>query len=84
MGKVVVSTSVGCEGLGVTPGQDIVIADTPEAFAAAVCRLLEDPARRRALGEAARKLVTDRYDWRMIAKQQNEVYADLEDPLPGR
>jgi glycosyltransferase involved in cell wall biosynthesis len=84
MGKAVVSTSVGCEGLEVTPGQDIVVADSPEAFAEAVCLLLEDPARRRALGEAARKLVTDRYDWRTIAKQQNEVYAALADPLPAR
>jgi len=77
MGKAVVSTSVGCEGLEVTPGKDIEVADSPEAFAVAVCRLLGDSARRRALGEAGRRLVTDRYDWRIIARQQDAVYAAL-------
>lgn len=75
MGKAVVSTSVGCEGLEVTPGKDIEVADSPEAFAEAVCRLLGDPARRRALGEAGRRLVRSRYDWRIIARQQEAVYA---------
>jgi glycosyltransferase involved in cell wall biosynthesis len=77
MGKAVISTAVGCEGLEVTPGKDIEVANSPEAFAVAVCRLLGDPARRRALGEAGRRLVTDRYDWRIIARQQDAVYATL-------
>ncbi len=54
MGKAVVSTSIGCEGLGATAGRDIEIADDPEAFASAVLALLADPARRRALGAAGR------------------------------
>ena len=42
MGKAVVSTTVGAEGLPVTPGSDIVIADEPDAFARAVVDMIRD------------------------------------------
>src|SRR5690606_26213162 len=41
-GMPLVTTTLGCEGIGVTHGKDVLIADTPEAFAEAVLRLLED------------------------------------------
>jgi len=66
MGKAVVSTSVGAEGLSLTPGRDVVIADQPEAFAATVMALLRDPARRGALGRAGRDLVQRRYSWDQV------------------
>jgi polysaccharide biosynthesis protein PslH len=50
MGKAVVSTTVGAEGLAVTPGRDVAIADRPDEFARSVIALLRDPARRHALG----------------------------------
>jgi sugar transferase (PEP-CTERM/EpsH1 system associated) len=68
MGKAVVSTTVGAEGLPVTPGEDIVIADQPEAFAGAVLRLFEDDRGRRRLEGAARRLVVERYDWSAVAR----------------
>ncbi len=69
MGKAVVSTSIGAEGLPVTSGTDLVLADGAEAFAAAVADLLRDPSRRRALGTAARRLVEARFGWPRIAEQ---------------
>ena len=67
MGKAVVSTSVGAEGLPVVSGRDVSIADAPEAFAAEVLRLLRDPVARGSMERAARALVSERYDWRAVA-----------------
>lgn len=67
MGKAVVSTTVGAEGLALTPGREYVAADDPRAFAAAVVSLLRDSRRRRALGQAGRRLVEERYSWAQVA-----------------
>jgi sugar transferase (PEP-CTERM/EpsH1 system associated) len=67
MGKAVVSTSVGAEGLAVRSGENIVLADTPNDFAQAVISLLRDPGRRQQLGAAARTLVQENYSWMIVA-----------------
>jgi glycosyltransferase involved in cell wall biosynthesis len=67
MGRAVVSTTIGAEGLPVTSGRDIVIADEPEAFARAVVDLIHNHERRRCIAVAARQLVVDRYDWCAVA-----------------
>jgi sugar transferase (PEP-CTERM/EpsH1 system associated) len=69
MGRAVVSTTVGAEGLPVTDGRDVVIADTPDRFAASIVSLLRDPARRVQLERAARDLVVTHYDWSAVAGQ---------------
>jgi sugar transferase (PEP-CTERM/EpsH1 system associated) len=74
MGKAMVSTSIGCEGIDVTPGEHLLTADTPDAFARATLALLGDPARRRALGRAARALVERRYAWPVIRDQLLDAY----------
>lgn len=53
-GRAIVTTAIGCEGLDFEAGVHAEIADTPAAFADAVGRLARDPARRRALADAAR------------------------------
>jgi glycosyltransferase involved in cell wall biosynthesis len=68
MGKAVVSTTVGAEGLPVTPGQDVVIADGPAPFAQAVVDVIRDVAARRRIETAARRLVVERYDWSAVAQ----------------
>jgi glycosyltransferase involved in cell wall biosynthesis len=72
----VVSTTVGAEGLPVTDGQDIVIADDPPAFAAAVVTLLRDAGRRQHLEQAARDLVVTRYDWAAVSGQLEQALID--------
>jgi sugar transferase (PEP-CTERM/EpsH1 system associated) len=67
MGKAVVSTPVGAEGLPVTHGKHIALAGDPERFAQEVVRLIRSPAARHELGTAARNLVTDYYDWSAVA-----------------
>jgi glycosyltransferase involved in cell wall biosynthesis len=67
MGKAVVSTTVGAEGLPVTPTRDIVLADEPARFAQAVVHLIRDPQTRRGIEAAARRLVVEKYDWSTVA-----------------
>jgi glycosyltransferase involved in cell wall biosynthesis len=67
MGKAVVSTSVGAEGLPVTGGEHVMVADSPETFAREIVHLLRDIDHRRRLETAARALVVERYDWSGVA-----------------
>jgi polysaccharide biosynthesis protein PslH len=66
-GTAVVSTTVGAEGLPLEPGRHLLVADDAVSFAHAVVALLRDPARRRAMEDAARTFVTARYDWASVA-----------------
>jgi polysaccharide biosynthesis protein PslH len=68
MGKAVVSTSIGSEGLPVRSGENILLADTPEGFAKSVLSLLYDANRRQRMGNAARKLVEENYSWQSVGK----------------
>jgi glycosyltransferase involved in cell wall biosynthesis len=68
MGKAVVSTSVGAEGLALESGRHFLAADTAHDFAHAVIRLFRDTARRRALGDAGRALVEANYSWSKVAR----------------
>jgi glycosyltransferase involved in cell wall biosynthesis len=77
MGKAIVSTSIGLEGIAVTPGKEAIQADGAEEFAEAVVDLLRFPERRLELGEAGRKLVEERYDWSKIGKLQQEIFEKL-------
>lgn len=73
-GKAIVSTSVGCEGIDVSHGKNILIEDDPDAFARQVIVLLNDSRRRKELGMEARRLATLRYNWSSIGDQLNQVY----------
>ena len=68
MGKPVVSTTVGAEGLDITPGLHYVAADGAPAFAAAVVSLLNDDQRRREIAAAGRGLVEAKYSWAQVAR----------------
>ena len=63
MQKAVVSTSIGCEGLSVVPGEHLVVEDEPEALAQAVVAFLNNPEMRAAYGSAGRALVEAEYSW---------------------
>ncbi|HEY2150036.1 MAG TPA: glycosyltransferase [Vicinamibacterales bacterium] len=67
MGKAVVSTTVGAEGLPVADKEHLTLADEPSRFASAVVELIRDETRRKQLGDAARALVVNRYDWSAVA-----------------
>jgi glycosyltransferase involved in cell wall biosynthesis len=86
MGKAIVSTSVGAEGLRFVPGKEVLLADDPEEFAAAIVALLQNDFRRRRLGQAARCRVRKDYT---LAAMQPAVRKSLSlieraEPAPAR
>jgi glycosyltransferase involved in cell wall biosynthesis len=74
MSKPVVATRLGAEGYPVTDGRELLLADTPADFAAAIVALLRAPERRAELGQAARTFVEQRYDWQAIVPRVEAVY----------
>ena len=73
-GCPVVSTTIGAEGLGATDGVELLIADSAEAMAAAIVRLLSDPATSAAIAHRARAFVEERFDWDGIAARLVTTY----------
>jgi polysaccharide biosynthesis protein PslH len=73
MEKAIVSTSIGAEGLPVTDGNELRIADTPEAFAAAVVELLSAPEPASAMGQRAGQIVREKFGWAGVAKRFAEI-----------
>lgn len=76
-GIPVVSTTLGCEGIAVTPGWDALLGDTPETFAAQVLRVLNDPDLGRRLAVNGRRLVEREYDYRPVCHALDPVYAQV-------
>jgi len=74
MGKAIVSTSIGCEGITLEDGVSTLIADDPEAFVKAVDGLLRAHDRRRAMGEAARLLAEASYSWPIQTRRLERAY----------
>lgn len=69
MERAVVSTTIGAEGLPLQPGVQIVLADSAEAIADAVVRLLQDPVEAAALGAAGCKMVRGSFGWDRVAAE---------------
>ena len=68
MAKPIVSTSIGAEGLPVTYGTEIVLADTPESFADAVVKLLHDQDLANTIGQRAATRVRKEFGWNTVAE----------------
>jgi glycosyltransferase involved in cell wall biosynthesis len=77
MGRAVVSTTIGAEGLPVANGRDTIVADDPAAFARAILMLLRDPERRSQIESAARALVVARYDWSSVAGALEDALSEF-------
>ena len=76
-GCAVVSTSVGAEGLEVSDGKNILIADTPKEFVRAVVEVIDNADRQKRLGANARELVDSKYDWEAIASVHDDLYRSM-------
>jgi glycosyltransferase involved in cell wall biosynthesis len=70
----VVTTTIGLEGIDARPGEDVLVADTPAGFAAAVVRLLQDESLQSRLAANGRRLAEQRYDWKVVLKAMDTIY----------
>jgi glycosyltransferase involved in cell wall biosynthesis len=77
LGLPVVSTIVGCEGLELRNGDELVVADEPAQIAQNIVTLLRDKAQRILLAEAGRALVEARYDWQNIFPRLERLYEEV-------
>jgi glycosyltransferase involved in cell wall biosynthesis len=82
MGKPIVSTTLGAEGIEAMPGRDLLIEDEPAAFADAVNRLLAEPDLAGRIGHSARRLAVDRYGWGEAARALEGFYRRILEDAP--
>jgi len=77
LGKAVISTSKGAEGIDYKDGKNILIGDTPEVFASHMLSLLSEQERSKELGSAARLLALEKYDWQKLGLKLVNFYKSL-------
>lgn len=77
LGRPVVSTTIGAEGLDTIPGRHLLLADSPDSFAREVCRLLADADLRQRIVEQARSFVVEHHDWDVIGLRLNRLYTEI-------
>ncbi len=77
LGKVIISTTVGAEGINCTSGKNIIIADTPEDFAEAICTCLKDSDYCDQIGNNAQKLIASEYSNDIISKKMILFFEEL-------
>ena len=77
MGKAIISTPAGINGLDLQAGRDVIVAQTGAEMAAAIHDLIDHPAEREAIERQARMTVERRFDWDGIAVQQKRMYQEL-------
>ena len=77
LGRPVVSTTIGCEGLNVVDGEHLLIADTPAQFAEKTVRLLHDRQLCQDIAANGRQLVETHYGWDKISERLMDVYDEM-------
>ena len=77
LGKVIISTTIGAEGINCTSGKNILIADTPEEFANAICKCLENPEYCNEIGENAKELIESEYSNDQISRKMISFFEEM-------
>lgn len=76
MKKPMVSTRIGCEGIDLKDGESCLMADSPQDFADAVLRLLDDVRLRKVLAENGHQVARKKYDWNVIGETLERIYSE--------
>lgn len=77
MGKAVISSSIGQEGIDALPERDIIIADNPKTFAQRTVELLSNKDTRDKIALNGRKIVEANYNWKIFADKLDKIYQEL-------
>ena len=76
-GKAIVSTSIGAEGIPVTPGENIILANEPHLFTGQVVKLLKDAEMLTKIQMGARRFAENHLDNQKITKELVDFYQEL-------
>jgi len=76
MAKPIVATTMALEGIDVRPEQEVLVADSPEAFVAQIRRLIDDAVLRQCLSTNGRAFVERRFSWHVIGHQLERAFRD--------
>jgi polysaccharide biosynthesis protein PslH len=79
-GCPVISTSIGCEGLDVEHGNQLLVADSAEAMAASVASILASAQRAAEIADKARAWVEQRHDWKILGARLRDLHRSLTRP----
>jgi glycosyltransferase involved in cell wall biosynthesis len=71
----VVTTTIGLEGIEAQHGKEVLVSDTPNAFAGEVDRCLQDPSLQEQLAVQGRRLAEEKYDWKVALSKLENIYA---------
>lgn len=74
MGKAIVSTTIGAEGITYTMDENILLADTPEEFSAMIVEAISNSEKIKSLGQSGRELVLESYDWAVVGRLLRHFY----------
>lgn len=77
MGKPLVSTSLGCEGIAVRDNEQLLIRDGAQAFASGILTLFENPSLAAALGSAGRDVIEQEYAWELAGERLERLYGQV-------
>jgi glycosyltransferase involved in cell wall biosynthesis len=77
LGRPVVSTTIGCEGLAVVDGKHLFVADTSEQFINKTLRIIRDEGLRQHITSQGRELVVTQYDWDVIAHREMKIFEEI-------
>lgn len=75
--KTIVSTTIGAAGIDYENEKNIIIADSPDEFALAICRCVDNIKYADEIGSNARKLVESKYDNQLICNELSDFYKEL-------
>jgi glycosyltransferase involved in cell wall biosynthesis len=76
LGIAVVTTTIGCEGIAVKDGRDVLVADEPQLFARRIAEALSNAQLRHRLTESAYKIAQQHYSWNKLSEQMEKVYSE--------
>jgi glycosyltransferase involved in cell wall biosynthesis len=76
MGKCVVTTSIGAQGINAVSGEDLITTDDPKEFATWVIKLLKDKQLRKKLGDNARIIIESEYSWKKMAQRLDQILGE--------
>jgi len=80
LGKVIISTTIGAEGIGVTHDENILIANSPEEFKHCLKRLREENDLADRISHAAEGFIKENYDYGILAERLVQFYNSLKKP----